>query len=227
MRVVSLVHGPTVRAELFEDVVRAEGHEHVEVRADARVPPLDRVDALLVFGGGQQVDEEDEHPWLVPENAFLAEALERGLPTLGVCLGAQLLAKAAGAWAGPAEQPEHGWTPVELTDAGAMDPVLGVFPRRFEALQSHTYTYAVPDGAVELARSRTNTQAFRLGVTWGVQFHPEVRRGQLEAWLAEDDVPDRDEIAASLPARLPAWQELGRRLCRAFLAEAARLPLHR
>jgi hypothetical protein len=54
-----------------------------------------------------------------------------------------------------------------------------------------------------------------------VQFHPEVRQAQLEAWLAEDDVPGREEIAASLPAQLPAWQDLGRRLCRAFLIEAA------
>ena len=221
MRVVSLVHGPTVRAELFEDVVREEGHEHVEARADTALPSLDGVDALLVFGGGQQVDQEDEHPWLAAENTLLAEALERGVPTLGVCLGAQLLAKAAGAWAGPAEKPEHGWTPVELTEAGAADPVLGVLPRRFDALQSHTYTFAVPDDGVELARSKANAQAFRLDSAWAVQFHPEVRQGQLEAWLAEDEVPGREEIAASLPARLPAWQELGRRLCRAFLAEAA------
>jgi GMP synthase (glutamine-hydrolysing) len=221
MRVLSLVHGPTVRAELFEDVVRAEGHEHVEVHADAGLPALTGVDALLVFGGSQQVDQEDEHPWLLREDAFLAEALERGLPTLGVCLGAQLLAKAAGAWAGPSERPEAGWTEVVLTAAGAADPVLGALPERFDAFQLHEYTYAVPDGGVELARSESNTQAFRLGRAWAVQFHPEVRQAQVEGWLVEDGVPGREEIAASLPARLPAWQELGRRLCRAFLAEAA------
>jgi GMP synthase-like glutamine amidotransferase len=221
MRVVSLTHGPNVRAELFGDVVHEEGHELVEVHAEGAMPPLAGVDALLVFGGSQQVDQEDDHPWLVPEDAFLREVLARGLPTLGVCLGAQLLAKAAGGWAGPSEHPEAGWTSVELTAAGGADPVLGALPRRFDAFQLHQYTYALPEGAVELARSETNRQAFRLGAARAVQFHPEVRRAQVEGWLVEDEVPEREAIAASLSDRLPAWQELGRRLCRAFLAEAA------
>jgi GMP synthase-like glutamine amidotransferase len=220
--VLSLVHGPLVRAEIFEDVVRDDGHELVEARADEPLPSLDGWDALLVFGGHQNVDQEHEHPWLVPENAFLQEVLERGLPTLAVCLGAQLLARAAGSWAGPAPTPERGWVPVELTAAGATDPVLGALPERFDAFQLHAYTYEVPSGAVELARSETNTQAFRLGDAWAVQFHPEVRRAQVERWLVDDDVPARAEIAASLPERLPAWQELGRTLCRAFLRAAAR-----
>jgi GMP synthase (glutamine-hydrolysing) len=222
MKVLSLVHGPNVRAELFGDVVQDAGHELVEAHAESGMPSLDGAGALLVFGGSQHVDQEDEHPWLVPEDAFLREALARRLPMLGVCLGAQLIAKAAGAWAGPSECPERGWTAVELTEAGAGDPVLGALPRRFNAFQLHEYTYAVPEGAVELARSQTNTQAFRLGTAWAVQFHPEVRQAQVEGWLVEDDVPDREEIAASLPARLPAWQELGRTLCRAFLRTAAR-----
>ncbi len=220
MRVLSLVHGPLVRAEIFEDVVRDAGHELVEARVEDALPGLDGWDALLVFGGHQNADEEDRHPWLGREDAFLREALERRLPTLGVCLGAQLLAKATGAWVGPAATPERGWTEVELTDAGLQDPVLGALPARFDAFQLHEYTYAVPDGAVELARSKTNTQAFRLGNAWAVQFHPEVRREQVERWLVDDDVPERAEIAASLPARLPAWQELGTRLCRAFLTRS-------
>ena len=216
------MHGPLVRAEIFEDEVRDAGHELVEARVEDALPSLDGWDALLVFGGHQNVDEEDRHPWLAREDAFLKEALERRLPTLAVCLGAQLLAKAAGAWVGPAEAPERGWTEVELTHAGEHDPVLGALPRRFDAFQLHEYTYAVPEGAVELARSNTNTQAFRLGNAWAVQFHPEVRREQVERWLVDDDVPEREEIAASLPVRLPAWQELGTRLCRAFLDESGR-----
>lgn len=221
MRILSLDHGPLVRAEIFEDVVRDEGHELVEARAAEPLPSLDGWDALLVFGGHQQVDEELEHPWLVPENAFLQEALERDVPMLAVCLGAQLLAKAAGSWAGPAPMPERGWVPVELTDAGAADPVLGALPARFDAFELHEYTYEVPEGAVELARSEACTQAFRLGAAWAVQFHPEVRQAQVERWLVDDGVPERESIAASLPARLPAWQELGRALCRAFLRAAA------
>ena len=90
------------------------------------------------------------------------------------------------AWVGPLEEPEIGWYDVELHDAGAADPVLGSLPARFEAFQWHYYTYGVPAGAVELARSAACTQAFRLGdACWGVQFHPEVTAAQLDGWLAD------------------------------------------
>ena len=110
---------------------------------------------------------------------------------LGICLGAQLLAKAAHAPVYPAAEPEIGWYDVELTDAAAEDPVLGAPARqRFEAFQWHYYTYGVPAGAVELARSAVCTQAFRLGDSaWGVQFHPEVTLAQVESWVDEEDEP--------------------------------------
>src|SRR6266496_4741819 len=92
-----------------------------------------------------------------------------------LCLGVQLLARAAHSWVGPLAEPEIGWYEVELTAAGGADPVLGGLPERFEAFQWHYYTYGIPGGAQELARSERCTQAFRLGErVWGVQFHPEV-----------------------------------------------------
>jgi hypothetical protein len=84
----------------------------------------------------------------------------------------------------------------------------------------HHYTHALPAGAVELARSRVCVQAFRLGRAWGVQFHPEVRQEQVEAWLAEepDDVADPEELRTATSERIGAWSDLGRGLCAAFLA---------
>ena len=111
----------------------------------------------------------------------------------------QLLARAAGAWVGPLPVPEIGWFDVELTAAGVDDPVLGALPRTFSALQWHHYTYGVPEGAVELARSEACTQAFRLGeACWGVQFHPEVTQSQLDGWIVDttDPPPDPDRLRA-------------------------------
>ena len=109
---------------------------------------------------------------------------------------------------------------VELTDAGADDPVLGALPRTFEALQWHHYTYGLPAGAVELARSAACTQAFRLGdACWGVQFHPEVTadaaRG-LDRRRLRPAAGSRTRCARR-PAEDRTWNELGRSLCAAFL----------
>src|SRR5581483_9151050 len=101
--------------------------------------------------------------------------LDLGRPVLGVCLGAQLIAKACGAPVHPSSEPEIGWHPFDLKPAAAADPLLGSLPRRFLAFQWHHYTYGVPAGAEELATSSVCTQAFRLGDTaWGIQFHAEV-----------------------------------------------------
>ena len=91
-------------------------------------------------------------------------------------------------------------------------------PERFDAFEWHHYTHTLPAGAVELARSRVCTQAFRLGNAWGVQFHPEVRAEQVEAWVGEDpeDVADPEDFLAAMRERIEGWNELGRGLCPAF-----------
>jgi len=165
-------------------------------------------------------DEEDQHGWLRPELEYLGGLLERDTPVLGVCLGSQLLARAAGASVFRSPVPEVGWLPVELTEAAATDPVAASLPERFDAFQWHHYTHELPADAVELARSRVCTQAFRLERAWGVQFHPEVRAAQVQAWLAEEpaDVADPRGLLASTRVRIDAWNDLGRGLCAAFLA---------
>ncbi len=228
MRVLSVIHGNDARAELFAPAIEEGGHRLDEWSFSWGTPPpqpLASYDAVLVFGGAMHADHDDTHPWLGPETAWLVELLASGTPALGVCLGVQLLARAAGAWVGPLPQPEIGWHDVELTDAGIADPVLGALPRQFDALQWHHYTYDVPAGAVELARSASCTQAFRLGQScWGVQFHPEVTRAQLDDWIADasDPPPDPDGLRAASDAKIARWNELGRTLCAAFLHEAER-----
>ena len=147
-----------------------------------------------------------------------------GVPTLGICLGSQLLARAAGASIGPLAEPEIGWYEVELTEAGLADPVLSALPHRFSALESHYYAHGLPDGAVELARNTVCLQGFRLGeACWGVQFHPEVTEPQLSRWAAEKDNLEPEQFLAETRQQIGAWNELGRRLCQTFLVAADKL----
>jgi GMP synthase (glutamine-hydrolysing) len=229
MNVLSVIHGSDARTELFAPAIEEGGHSLDEWSFSWGTPPprpIELYDAVLVFGGAMHADHDDSHPWLVPETRWLEELLVNETPVLGVCLGVQLLARAAGSWVGPMLEPEIGWHEVELTDAGVDDPVVGALPRTFTALQWHHYTYGVPTGAVELARSASCTQAFRLGrACWGVQFHPEVTQPQLDGWIvdASDPPPDPERLRAETVEHIARWNDLGRTLCAAFLDAAERV----
>jgi GMP synthase (glutamine-hydrolysing) len=227
MDVLAVIHGEKVRAGVFGDAVAARGHRLDEwsLGWGTSLPrPLDAYGAVLVFGGAMHADQEGHHPWLREENFFLQRLLDLRKPVLGICLGAQLLAKAAHARVGPAREPEIGWFPVELTDEAADDPVLGGLPERFDAFQWHYYEHSIPAGGVELARSEVCTQAFRLGDSaWGVQFHPEVTLEQVEGWLEEDE-PVPPGLLDQTRERIGAWNDLGKRLCDAFVDLAERVP---
>jgi GMP synthase (glutamine-hydrolysing) len=228
MDVLAIVHGENTRSELFGDVTRELGHQLDEWSLAWAEPlrlPLDAYGAVLVFGGAMHADHEDHHPWLRNENFFLQRLLDLGIPTLGICLGVQLLAKAAHSWVGPASAAEIGWYEVELTDEGREDPLLGGLPPSFEAFQWHSYTYGLPAGAEELARSATCTQAFRLGeLVWGVQFHPEVKFEQIEQWIDEaGSEVDGEALRAATRDRIDDWNALGRELCTGFCKLAERV----
>ena len=225
MRVLAVTHGPSVGTGVFGEAVRSAGHDLrewcVPLAPDA-VP--NGHDATIVLGGGMHADQEELHPWLLPELDFVAAEVDRGRPLLGICLGAQLIARAAGGQVVRAPAPEVGWRAVELTDEGRADPVLAELPPTVDAFQWHHYTWELP-AATELARGGGLTQAFRLdGVVRGVQFHPEVTAAQIERWIAEDpeDVEDEAALRSATRERIGAWNRLGRALCAAFLREAAK-----
>lgn len=226
MHVLSVTHGPSVPGGVFEEVAEARGHTLSRwVVPDGGAPSgAGSYDAVMVFGGSMHPDEDDRFDWLEREEEFLKDVLERGTPVVGVCLGAQMLARAAGAWVGPAPASEIGWLPVELTPEGHEDPVLGVLPPQLEAFQWHRYTFRVPEGGTELARSEVCPQAFRLGQAWGLQFHAEVTLSMVRDWAREDpgELPlEAGRFLAETESRIAGWNEHGRRLCAAFLESAA------
>jgi GMP synthase (glutamine-hydrolysing) len=225
MRVVFVVHQDDAGPGVFTEAAR--GWEVVEWRPPSGDSPPAGFDALVTFGGGMHVDQEEEHPWLRGEKDMLRDLLDRGVPVLGVCLGAQLVAEAGGADVGEAERPEIGWHSVDLT--GEPDPLFDGLPERFEALEWHSYRFELPPGATALARNRAGVQAFRAGDrAWGVQFHAEVTGETLEGWFeryrGDDDVraagADIEAVARQTPERIGDWNRLGRELCTRFLAQA-------
>jgi GMP synthase-like glutamine amidotransferase len=118
---------------------------------------------------------------------LIESALNQKIPTLGVCLGSQLLAEAAGGKVFPGHKKEIGWFHVELTHAGKKDKVFGGFPTRFEVFQWHGDTFRLPRHAVRLAQSQNYlNQAFRVGpCAWGLQFHMEMTASLIHSWLEQ------------------------------------------
>jgi GMP synthase (glutamine-hydrolysing) len=178
----------------------------VKPLAGQALPDHDDVAGAVVMGGPMNVDEVDVHPELASEREWLAEAARRDLPVLGICLGAQLLARALGAEVRAGEETELGYAPVEILDPD--DPILGALAPRTTVLHWHGDVFDLPEGAVRLSRSeRTEVQAFRRGNAWGVLFHPESDFALLEAWLAVPEMVHEacralgDDGAAALPSQ--------------------------
>ena len=116
-------------------------------------PALDSFDRMVVMGGPMGVHDEQEHPWLAPEKAFLRRVVDAGKSIVGVCLGAQLLANVLGARVYRNPHREIGWFPIELTAAGTADPVFGPLAPGLSVYHWHGDTFDLPPEAVHLARS--------------------------------------------------------------------------
>lgn len=191
---LAIQHVPWEGPHRILDACGAVHVQTVKPLAGQALPEHEEVAGAVVMGGPMNVDEVERFPALAAEREWLAEAVRRELPLLGICLGAQLLARALGAEVGPGERPEIGFAPVAVSDPE--DPVLGGLAPSTDVLHWHGDVFDLPDGAQPLASSElTEHQAFRLGNAWGVLFHPEADLALVEAWLA---VPEMiDEAVAS------------------------------
>lgn len=152
--------------------------------ADGRLPDPAAYDALVVFGGEQAATDDHTHPYLPALARQMMGMATEGKAVLGICLGAQVLARGAGAQNRLGAAPEFGWRAVRLTDGGRADPVLGAVDPEFDIFQWHSDTFTLPPGAAHLAQNEaTPAQAFRVGrAGYGMQFHFEASRAVVEDW---------------------------------------------
>jgi GMP synthase (glutamine-hydrolysing) len=189
MRALVLQHIACEPPGAFADVMRERRWAMVTCEIDETgiVPDWEEYDefhAIVAMGGPMSANDERELPWLVGEKRLIGDAVRAGVPYFGTCLGVQLLAASLGArvYAGPI--PEVGILPVELTDAGRVDPVLGSLDSQILTLQWHGDTFDLPADAVLLAGSAAYPhQAFRWGsYAYGIQFHIELSAEMAEEW---------------------------------------------
>jgi GMP synthase (glutamine-hydrolysing) len=187
-------------------------------------PNIEKYDGLIILGGPMCVDQVDSHPHLLTEIKAIKLAMERHMPVLGICLGAQLIATALGARVKANPVKEIGWYDVTPTDEGQHDPLFQTFKGTEKIFQWHGDTFDIPHGAVHLASSpECPNQAFRYGErTYGLQFHLEVDEALIHRWLKTpvhireleslgDDI-SAEKIQADTPLHIANTAELGERL---------------
>ncbi len=195
MRAHYLQHAPFEGLGSIEDWLRETGYgiTATQLYSNDLLPSLQEVDLLIIMGGPMSVNDEAQYPWLVREKAFIRDVIDAGIPVLGVCLGAQLIANVMGSRVFPNSEREIGWFPVEGVEQSNADVFR--FPERADVLHWHGDTFDMPYGAVHLARSEAcSNQAFQLGrAVIGLQFHLEVTPRLLEGFVESsgDDLQPR------------------------------------
>jgi GMP synthase (glutamine-hydrolysing) len=185
------------------DACAGLGVRTVEPLAGDPLPNHADVSGVVVMGGPMNVDDVERYPALAAEREWLAEAIRMEMPILGICLGAQLLARTLGSEVRAGKGPEIGFAPVEIH--APTDPVIGALAAQTTVLHWHGDCFDLPDGALHLASSKqTAIQAFRRGNAWGVLFHPEADSTLIDAWLSEPEMIEEAEnaLGPNAPAEL-------------------------
>ncbi|MEE9201124.1 MAG: gamma-glutamyl-gamma-aminobutyrate hydrolase family protein [Candidatus Brocadiales bacterium] len=179
------IEGPGTLGEFIE----RNGIRHQVVNAfleDSYIEEPGDYSAVITLGGPMGVyDDTEVYPFLAWEDAFLSRAIREDVPVLGICLGAQLIAKAAGARVTKAPEKEIGWSGVTLTDEGRADPLFKGLSPEILVFQWHGDTFDIPEGGRRLAASDVcPNQAFRVGrAAYGLQFHLEVTPPMINQWI--------------------------------------------
>ncbi len=232
MRILALMHEDDAGPGVFGQAAARRAWEIVpwRIAEGERCPaPPESFEAVLSLGGAMHAHETAAHPWLAEEEALLARLAAAGRPVLGVCLGAQLLARATGGASSVMAAPEIGWYDVRVAGAGQRDPVLGPLRSGFCALQWHSCDFTPGPGALQLADSERCVQAARVAESaWAIQFHAEVTLADFESWIdhhlahpdAGDAPADPSVLRERTRARIAEWNALGRGLFERFLDAA-------
>ncbi|MEW6516163.1 MAG: type 1 glutamine amidotransferase [candidate division FCPU426 bacterium] len=162
--------------------------EYVRLWQGQPLPQPEDTLAAIVLGGSMNVDDTEQHPFLIKELEYLRRLLEMDVHVLGVCLGAQLMAAALGAQVTNGPRAEIGYSRVMLTYDGVKDALLLGFPMELPVFQWHEQGFELPQGAIRLASTdEYPNQAFRHGHAWGFQFHLEVTPEMAEGFAREHE----------------------------------------
>jgi len=211
MSVLILKNIATEGPGTIEDFLVREGVSYTVVDLSSeKVPRTDNFDALVMLGGPMSDNEAELYPYILREEELTREFVDNGKKVFGVCLGAQIMAKALGGRVYKGPKQEVGWLDIELVDTGiddrmmnklAVHPGTGEFWKRFKVFHWHGETFDLPAGAERLAKSDLyQNQAFRYGNTaYAFQFHIEVREETIYAWMKDEEI-DRDRLRAETEA---------------------------
>ncbi len=215
------IEGPGIIEEYF--IQEGYSLHTVELGQGERLPEsLQGIEAVVILGGPMNVYEEEKYPFLKDENVFIQTILAASLPLLGICLGAQLIAKAAGANVSRASQQEIGWYCVELNREGRRDPLFAGCGESLQVFQWHGDKFALPERAVLLAESPLANQAFRIGRNaYGLQFHLEVTPPIVCSWLDEykgETAVDAHAIMNDMDQKFSSYASQAHRIMKNFLA---------
>ena len=233
MNVLVVKHVDMEGPGLIEDCLRQENisHQVLNLESGLRLPKLDHFTHVVILGGPMNVYQEDRYPFLRTEDFFIKEAIQRGKLILGICLGAQLIAKALGAKVFKAPVKEIGWYDVSLTRIGTIDPFFSQLPNTFPVFQWHEDTFEIPHSAILIATSSlVPHQAFRYGDNaYGLQFHLEVTQQMIREWVEtyEDEFKglkspllSKPQILANTELKIKPYKEVGLKFLRSFFRKS-------
>jgi GMP synthase (glutamine-hydrolysing) len=177
----------------FKELFQSDGYkiETIDAQSDIIPSNAESYKAIVILGGPMAVYEEKKY--LRDEEVLIKDAIKKQVPILGICLGSQLIAHAAGGRVYKGVRKEIGWHDVNITDIGKQDLFNGIRDKTIRTFQWHGDTYELPRNAIIMATSKLYPQAFRIGSAVGIQFHLEVNREMIERWMKEYDKEIKDE----------------------------------
>ena len=229
MSLIVFQHQSDETSSTLGQTLAKHGHKlrTIELFEGDRVPPdFDDVDGVISMGGAMDVDQKDAYPWIEQEMNYLRRAHEAGLPIVGICLGAQLIAEALGGTVGKMDKPEVGWAEVKLAFPGTIDPVYAGIP--WQTMQMHMHGCEVkelPADSTPLASSAMcKTQAFKVGLTtYALQYHPEWTRKEIEYWATVPFVEKAGVAAEDIVTGCDEHYEIYRHLGDRFAERMAQI----
>lgn len=200
MSVLILKNVPNEGPGTIEDFLAEEDRDYRIVDlASEDIPPTDDFDALVILGGPMSANDTDQYPCIKREIELVNDFAEKDRKILGICLGAQIMAKAFGAKVYPGSEKEIGWYDIEIDDRGGTDRIMGRLARHpdtgeclkdIKVFQWHGETFDIPKNCVRIAKSDLYpNQAFRRGDTiYAFQFHIEVKKETVYDWLKNEPI---------------------------------------